>query len=498
MPKPKQSLACRLRAYVREFGDNIFTTDGTVLYCKICDIKVSSEKKFNVSQHIARDKHIIGLEKKNQQKISTTQTLLNGPSTASTFNYDLCKALLCSNIPLYKLSQPSFRKFLEKYTNKIIPDQSTLRKKYVTECYEETINNIRAYASEKKIWVSIDETTDVAGRYVANVIIGTLEIDSPGKIFLLNSEVLDKANYATISRLFDKSLLILWPEGIRHENILLFLSDAAPYMVKAGKTLKIFNPKMEHITCVAHALHRVCEEIRLQFPKVDKLISNMKKNFLKAPSRVQIFRSIAPNIPLPPEPILTRWGTWINAAIYYCEHFSLIKRVIIELDEDDAISIKKVQDLIKDSNLECNLTYMKSNFSALTSAILRLEKTGCLLSESIKIVLDVQNAIDKAQYKIGKAVQLKMKTVLEKNTGFKSICTVSKILNGEEVSKLELPEDLNLDDIAYLKFSPITSVDVERSFSSYKTLLTDNRRSFIFENLKESLIVQCNNKDVIE
>jgi hypothetical protein len=25
---------------------------------------------------------------------------------------------------------------------------------------------------------------------------------------------------------------------------------------------------MVHITCEAHALHRVCEEIRLQFPKV--------------------------------------------------------------------------------------------------------------------------------------------------------------------------------------------------------------------------------------
>lgn len=84
-----------------------------------------------------------------------------------------------------------------------------MREKYVTECYEETINNIRAYTSEKKIWISIDETTDVAGRYVANVIIGTLEIYRPGKIFLLNSEVLDKANYATISRLYDKSLLIL-------------------------------------------------------------------------------------------------------------------------------------------------------------------------------------------------------------------------------------------------------------------------------------------------
>jgi len=108
---------------------------------------------------------------------------------------------------------------------------------------------------------------------------------------------------------------------------------------------------MEHITCVALALHRVCEEIRLQFLKVDKLISNMKKKILKAPSQIQIFPSIAPNIPLPPEPILTRWGTWIKAAIYYCEHFSLIKRVIMELDEDYAISIKNVHDLIKERNV---------------------------------------------------------------------------------------------------------------------------------------------------
>jgi len=62
--------------------------------------------------------------------------------------------------------------------------------------------------------------------------------------------------------------------------------------------------------------------------------------------------------------------------------------------------------------MEYNLTYIKSNFSALTSAILRFEKTSCPLYESIKIVLDVQNTIDKAQNKIGKAVQLKMKICL--------------------------------------------------------------------------------------
>ncbi|KAF0750784.1 Uncharacterized protein FWK35_00038040, partial [Aphis craccivora] len=58
-----------------------------------------------------------------------------------------------------------------------------------------------------------------------------------------------------------------------------------------------------------------------------------------------------------------------------------------------------------------------------------------------------------------------------------------------------LPEDLSFDDIAFMRYAPITSVDVERSFSAYKNLLTDNRQSFLFDNIKRALIVQCNSKD---
>jgi hypothetical protein len=86
-----------------------------------------------------------------------------------------------------------------------------------------------------------------------------------------------------------------------------------------------------------------------------------------------------------------------------------------------------------------------------------------------------------------------LKAVLEKNTGFQTMLTISKILNGEEASKECFPDDLSAEDLAHFKFAPITSVDVERSFSKYKYLLSDNRRSFNFENIKYALIVQCNN-----
>ncbi|XP_025412038.1 uncharacterized protein LOC112684637 [Sipha flava] len=102
------------------------------------------------------------------------------------------------------------------------------------------MDKIRVTVQDKKIWVSIDETTNSNGRYVANVIIGTLEIDCPGEIMLLTSEVLEKVNHSTRAKLFDKSIALLWPNGVQHNDVLLFVSDAAPYMVKSASVIKVF------------------------------------------------------------------------------------------------------------------------------------------------------------------------------------------------------------------------------------------------------------------
>lgn len=38
--------------------------------------------------------------------------------------------------------------------------------------------------------------------------------------------------------LFDKSVFFLWPDGIQHNYVLLFLSNAVPHMIKAGAVIK--------------------------------------------------------------------------------------------------------------------------------------------------------------------------------------------------------------------------------------------------------------------
>ena len=86
----------------------------------------------------------------------------------------------------------------------------------------------------------------------------------------------------------------------------------------------------------------------------------------------------------------------------------------------------------------------------------------------------------------------KLVNVLFKNEGFKIIENISNILEGIDNS-MENLEDLEVNDLKYYKFAPITSVDVEPSFSRYKKkLLANNLCSFTFENIRKILVTQYN------
>jgi len=66
---------------------------------------------------------------------------------------------------------------------------------YVDDIYNDTIEKIGTQVANNRIWMSIDETTDVEAHFIANVIVGTLEIEHSGSIFLLHSEQLEKNQF---------------------------------------------------------------------------------------------------------------------------------------------------------------------------------------------------------------------------------------------------------------------------------------------------------------
>jgi len=124
-------------------------------------VKVDPERRSSITQHIKTEKHRRAVKRKINQKTANGQQLLtNLTSKKSTFNMDLCKAFISANIPLNKLRNTEFRQFLQLYTQKDVPTESTLRKIFLDDCYEEMMKNIRQRVFLKKTWISIDETND--------------------------------------------------------------------------------------------------------------------------------------------------------------------------------------------------------------------------------------------------------------------------------------------------------------------------------------------------
>jgi hypothetical protein len=103
----------------------------------------------------------------------------------------------------------------------------------------------------KKHFVYVDMICDTEARYVTNVIIGTLETVGPSEVFLLTREALDSVNNSTIYKVFERSMVLLWPQGIRHDDLLLFVTDAAPIYFKSKQANKVTGIALILLFCVA-------------------------------------------------------------------------------------------------------------------------------------------------------------------------------------------------------------------------------------------------------
>ena len=87
---------------------------------------------------------------------------------------------------------------------------------------------------------------------MAKIIDVLLSTHCAGKIFLLTFKQLECVHSEIIVQLFDKAMSLLWLQGANHNKVLLFVTVAGSYMVKAVKSLKMSHPRMIHVTCMAH------------------------------------------------------------------------------------------------------------------------------------------------------------------------------------------------------------------------------------------------------
>lgn len=161
-------------------------------------------------------------------------------------------------------------------------------------------------------------------------------------------------------------------------------------------------------------------------------------------------------------------------------------------DEDDAESIRMAKEMFGVRRIKNDLAYIKTHFAGISTSITKLQKQGLPLNEGIGIIESTRASLNSLGRK--EFVQ-KMDAVLRRNGGFESLVEIRNVLFNSTDSTDEYVQKLTPDQLAMFRYCPVTSADVERSFSTYGSFLTEKRRAFGFENLKQHVIIHCNRKN---
>jgi len=455
----------KLLTLANEFKNEGITSDGYIVRCEHCDIVIAVDDKHQrsrIKQHIEAPKHVkckcLAYQNSKQPFIGDAlrKSAVNAACT-SNFCMDLTSTFIQTGIPLQKVNHPSMKSFLEKYAKKSVPDESTLRKNYLKPVYDATINKVKEVIGDRHVYFILDETTDAAKRYVLNILVAPLT-GEPVQPMLLKMYNLDKTNSSTVMQCFNDACSKLWPEGIKYDRVWMVLTDQASYMLSAFSNLKAMYSSLRHVTCIAHALHRVCEAVRVEYSKANNFICEMKKVLLKAPARIQIYRDVT-GLPLPPVPVITRWGTWLRAAVFYCENFDKIQLFLSQLSDSESEAVGKVKKLSRDNDVR-NELYAAHSFKFLADNITKLE---------------TRNLPKETQWQI-------LNETRENVAGFTSEKLEASLARNPDL--LRVMDKSDLEFRVKTKFAPLVSVDVERSFSIYQNILSSNRLNFTFANVE--------------
>lgn len=171
-------------------------------------------------------------------------------------------------------------------------------------------------------------------------------------------------------------------------------------------------------------------------------------------------------LPLPPDPVITRWGTWIRSGSFLCQNFTKVEDFIQAL-EVDSKAVEIAKELVLNDDVK-NEIYSTATYSFLPSTIEKLEAQLEKKEDQWAVFNEIMPLLD------GFAKE-KLQSSLKKNPD---------IINFTG----------NIDPEFRFKtmYAPLVSVDVERSFSTYKHILTDRRCNLTFANIEMLNVISFN------
>jgi hypothetical protein len=441
------------------------------VFCQICTKGFKYLPKEGVApltKHLRSFTHISAKKINDGKKQSELVFSHEKSNKYSEFDKDLVEAFCAANIPFKKIGNPKMKFFLEKYCKIFVKSESFYRKFILDDIYKSKITDLYLKYRNIPIYLIFDEATTITGRSILNILIGQCGeyLLSPKLISVVD---IDKTNAEVINQRIIGTLTQLYGGNINYSLLRLLVSDAAPYAVKAGKMLKLLFPKLKHVTCLCHMLHRLCETIRQNCTKLDSFMADFKRIFIKNKNNQEEFIKNT-QIKLPKFPVLTRWGTWIECASYIFKNYA----ILLNFFNSNPTIYCQLSIVFENETLINQLRFV-NNCQFITEAINKLENEAIRTEEQVKILLKV---ISKVHEDNDVVLVKKMSALIKKNPDLNFFLTYNAVTCGIEEKLFE--------------YVPLVSASAERSFSLLKILFTERRTNLTPDNLEKLLILYYN------
>jgi len=448
----------KIKRIIQQYENEFVETPAGELYCKLCDTVVSHEKQFRVEQHRKTSKHQRHLERLQSTSSRHAQTFLTPIS--SDFTDKVVAAFSSADIPLYKLRNPSLRKLFEDIRHPL-PSETSCRNRVADLAEQKLIQIKNLIKGAGAFFLVVDESEVKGNRYVL-VLIGS--INAPSRTFVIDCVSLSQApDSDSITRIIDDVVVKF---GVERDEFALLITDAARYMTCAAATLKILYPRLLHITCIAHLLHNCALKVKNHFEHVDQLIARIKASTVKNRTREILFHSIGS----PPLPVVTRWGSWINAALYYADHLTTVREIVRNF-LGDGITVTRAKNVVEEQCLATDLANISRCYKSLAELILKLESAEYTIIKASSDLRNLDFGTDPC----------KIKEYLTKRL---AVHEMSAIVDASR-------KDISPANYALLQNCQPTSASVERGFSILKKMLAKDR-AFDPTNVKNYFILRCN------
>ncbi len=321
--------------------------------CYLCNPHIKTRTEQAIIRHINGNYHSVLKELsdlKEDHKLRQSQ-----------LNEMVDKTFLAADIPLKKLRLPEVQELF--MWMKYDPPKEQTTRDLVRKLVEAKDEKIKQMIKGKSLYVTFDGSTK-GKLHVFNIHIGLIE--QPNENWLVEEIPSFTTESADICLEYIEKAFLKF--GVSFDNgVSVIIADGVSYNMKIKRIIQQRYPHILFFTCFMHLLHNCANKIKAYYPDVNNLIASVKTITINSRQHDHFFSTIG----IPPDVILTRFGTWLSGALYYYEHFDTIKTYFLEFYKvslngtNENVKIVKLKTALECTTIKNSLYECFSNYENL-------------------------------------------------------------------------------------------------------------------------------------